>query len=402
MAKPVPEQTKKPIPSYEWRERFALTGKRVDLRSPANLLLVLREHPALKNSIAWNELLCDIEIGRDIPGVGKAGDYLDLSRRQLLTVFIEQQEGLQASYRMLDNTLLVVAKENPTNAIKRYLEGIKWDGEPRLATWLREYMGVAGTDGRIASAGPRFLLSAVTRIMAPGSGIDSLWIWQATNSETIHEALEVLFPKYYHRWSDPTLFMARTIQEVRGKWCVNILDIDQCHAQLLIRIKSIGRRLEDTAESPINRYVLTVPRTCSYVAVTDKLPDQKVLKEANAGDPFYECLPCFKVHLSALERDRDQLFAEAMHLYNRKRSHLRRGWRLIVVPDPEREKVAAYISGKTEVTLREVVEFAGKEYIPGPKGLNFRYGKILRSLNMQPIRLNPWEPEAKTVYRIVD
>jgi putative DNA primase/helicase len=387
----------------EWRERYVLRGTRnqVDARSPANLMLCFREHPLFKNAFAFNEMSSDLELARDIPGVGAAGDHLDLAKRQLLTVLVEQQEGLLANSRLIDNTVFVLAKENPTNAVKRSLLSLKWDGSPRLSTWLADALGVAGTPARIATAGPRLMISAVARILEPGIGIDSLWVMQATEPEPIHQALEILFGEWYYRWCDPHLFHDHTIEEVLGKWCVNIMDIDQWRPQFFNRLKSLARRLSDMAPTKLMGYSSTIKRTSFYVSVSNKFPDQQIIKAANGTDPFYELIPCVKINLHTVRDWRNQLLAEAVNLYQRKRTHLRAGWRLMVVKDADLEKVAEFVSGKAEVTLREVVEGMGKQYQSGPGSTNFRYGKLLRLLNMHPIRLNPWEPEAKIVFRLV-
>ena len=397
---------KRVTPIRDWREMRALdTAGRIDPRSPANMLLVLREHPVFKNSFAWNDMTGEIELTRAIAGVGEVGDYLDPARFQLLTVYLEQHEGLRTNIRDLDISVFVVAKENRFNALQQQLVALRWDGQERLKTWLATYLGAAGAGPRIAVAGSRLLLSAVARIFSPGCGLDALWMFQAPFGEAMHEAMAILFGKYYNRFADPQGFssVGTCVEHVRGSWCLNVMDGHSWRPLSALRIKTMARRMRDPTPPQYLKYTHDTYRTTIYVSIIPEFPNDKWFATVNAADPFFERVACVRrPDLAALKRDRNQLFAETVALYQTGKSWLREAWREPDKPDPEREKVAAYCSGKYQVSMEEVVvEALGKSYDPTNRGMNKGVGMMLASIGLRRVNVSKFGTPSSYRYRWV-
>src|SRR5271157_4328310 len=95
-------------PIGDWRDLRALNrSDQVEPRSPANLLLCMREHPTLEKAFGWNEITSEIELTRDIDGIGKIGQVVESRTMQLLTVWLERYEGLRPSHTDLEKSLYV-------------------------------------------------------------------------------------------------------------------------------------------------------------------------------------------------------------------------------------------------------------------------------------------------------
>lgn len=63
--------------------------------------------------------------------------------------------------------------ENSFNPVLDYLNGLTWDGKPRLDTWLSTYLG-ADDDPLNRAMGRKVLIAAVRRVRVPGTKFDQM------------------------------------------------------------------------------------------------------------------------------------------------------------------------------------------------------------------------------------
>jgi hypothetical protein len=66
-----------------------------------------------------------------------------------------------------------VARERRFHPIRDYLDGLAWDGTPRLDGWLHAYLGAEDTPYARA-VGPKVLMAGVARALRPGCKVDNL------------------------------------------------------------------------------------------------------------------------------------------------------------------------------------------------------------------------------------
>jgi len=104
--------------------------------------------------------------------------------------------------------------------------------------------------------------------------------------------------------------------QVAGIWIFELAELDQFTAgreRDVARIKSFMSRPTDRFRPPYGRHAVPQPRQCAFACTTNKreyLPDE-------TGNRRWWPVSCIRIDLDRLVLDRDQLFGEAVALYER-------------------------------------------------------------------------------------
>lgn len=117
-----------------------------------------------------------------ISGLERYGPRLDDAATEALYVRLWTGYGLKYTKQDLHALLSVFCHENRFHPVRYYLDGLKWDGKPRIGAWLHKYLGAANTELN-AFIGRAFLIAAVRRIRQPGSKFDYLMILEGRQGD---------------------------------------------------------------------------------------------------------------------------------------------------------------------------------------------------------------------------
>ncbi|MBR0651172.1 terminase large subunit [Roseomonas terrae] len=102
-----------------------------------NALIAMREDERLRGVFRRDEMLC-ATVFKEREVIIPATD-VHVGRLQAML----QREGLETVGKDTTHQAVeIVAAENAFHPVRDYLTGLKWDGYPRLGTWLHVYLGV--------------------------------------------------------------------------------------------------------------------------------------------------------------------------------------------------------------------------------------------------------------------
>ena len=76
-----------------------------------------------------------------ISGLERHGPRLDDAATEALYVRLWTGYGLKYTKQDLHALLSVFCHENRFHPVRYYLDGLKWDGKPRIGAWLHKYLG---------------------------------------------------------------------------------------------------------------------------------------------------------------------------------------------------------------------------------------------------------------------
>lgn len=226
------------------------------------------------------------------------------------------------------DALVDLGAEGEYDALLDYLNSLTWDGVPRLGampvaygdavtmdpdgtpSWLHAFGGAAD-DAFNRAVGRLFLIGAVRRARRPGTKLDEMLVLvsepQGTNKSSAIAALcpdPDFFSENLTLGDDPK----RTIEQTRGKWLVEVPELDGIHRTEIERVKTFLSVTSDEARLAWGRMRTDVRRRFVMFGSTNT-PD--FLRDAENRRFWPVTITRFDV--AALAAARDQLWAEAAH-----------------------------------------------------------------------------------------
>ncbi|MDG6398694.1 VapE family protein [Pseudomonas quasicaspiana] len=298
----------KPPAAGGWKDQFARTENGMLIAHMQNVELILGNDERWAGVIGFSAFSSKIVKLRAAPYGGGVGDWADIDD-MLVMKWLAQQYNLRVKASSVIEAVSVVAHDHAFHPVRNYLNALEWDRVPRLDTWLTEIMGVALTEYS-SKVGKRWLVSAVGRVMKPGCKADSVMILEGAQGAGKSTAMSVLGGE----WFMDTPFALGDkdgFQAIRGKWIVELGELDSFNKAESTKAKQFFSASTDTYRESYGRRTMDVPRQCVFVGTTNQ---DEYLKDAT-GNRRYWPVACTKVDLDKLREVRDQLWAEAMFCY---------------------------------------------------------------------------------------
>lgn len=203
-------------------------------------------------------------------------------------------------------------KGRAVHPVREYLRGVEWDGVPRVDRWLSEYAGAA-ENLYTAAVGRMWMIAAVARVMQRISICKTMLILEGAQDAGKSTLLRRLCP--VPEWfSDTPVDLGGgkdQYQSLRGKWIVEIPELDGFRGKDATRIKSFVSSPVDNYRKSYGKTNEDVPRQCVFAGTTN---EEHYLHDSTGNVRFWP-VRMGAIDFVAVERDRDQLWAEAMVYY---------------------------------------------------------------------------------------
>ncbi len=215
-----------------------------------------------------------------------------------------------ASRSVTTDAMQAVCMDYTYDPLRDYIDGLEWDGEPRIDWWLTTYLGVAETNYS-NEVGKRWLISAIARALKPGCKADCMLVLEGVQGAYKSSAIRALAGADWFSDSLPQMGTKDASSYLRGKWIVEVAELEAMRREADM-IKAFISRQVEIFRPAYGREEVTEPRRCVFVGTTNK---GDWLNDETGGRRFWPVKVGF-IDLDAIRRDRDQLFAEAKHLFN--------------------------------------------------------------------------------------
>lgn len=285
------------------------------LATIGNFIRILTNDPLLAGRFASNELAGKPEITCPVPwdqNVGVRQWLWDVDMPNLKT-YCEAYYQLN-SHNALSDAVHAVLAQNRYDPLVQYLEGLQWDGVRRLDTMLVDYLGSPNTE-YVRQATRRTMMGAVARALQPGIKFDTMLIVngrQGIGKSTMWSVLG-------GQWFTDTLTTfegQKAYEAIDGRWIVEVGELSAMTKSETNSCKAFLSKSTDSYRKAYAKDVMSYKRRCIMVGTSNA---SSYLTD-NTGERRYwpvdtGVLACTKSVFSELARERDQLWAEAVHYW---------------------------------------------------------------------------------------
>src|SRR5262249_34932311 len=207
------------------------------------------------------------------------------------------------------------ARFNSFHPVRDYFASLKWDGVPRLETWLQDFCRVKDSL-YVRAIGPRYLIAAVGRTYRPGCKVDHVLVLEGPQGFGKSEALRTLAVRdewFTDRISPPSSKDAAI--EIAGVLIIEFAEMDALLRDSASAGKSFIARRIDNIRLPYGKYITSLKRGCVLGATINPPPDGGYLRDPTGARRFWPAFCHGMIDIDGLRAVRDQLWAEACVLF---------------------------------------------------------------------------------------
>lgn len=344
-------------------------------KDPGNAVLVLTNsdpwrgvlsYDAFSDRVLWTRAP-DAVSGMATPAAGEFQEH-DAS---YVGHWLAKRAGVTFPRTAVLDAVESAARANTRHPLREYLDSLQWDGKKRLLGWLSTYLGANPTEYSLV-VGKLWMVSAVARAYRPGAQVDHMIILEGSQGAGKSSAVRILAGDWYLGSLPDLRDATRASDAIHGSWLVEIGELDALRGASATRVKDFISQTADVYRPAYRRLKVRHPRSCVFIGTTN---EGAYLADPTGARRFWP-VTVTSLDRAALERDRDQLWAEAREAF-RAGEHwwpeadfaptLRAEQEERYEVDPWDDTVAAWLAGRVtqvfvEDILREVLQVSREHW----------------------------------------
>lgn len=296
--------------NLNWMEQLKLDGNGNYAKTINNVVLILENDPLLKGKIVTDEFAGYGLILGSLPWdpSEEKRRWRDSDNANFYN-YMEVRYGI-TSENKINNALLINGAKHAINDVKRYLEGLKWDGIKRLDGLLVDYLG-AEDSAYTRAIMRKSLCAAVARAIVGSVKYDYMPIFAGAQGIGKSTFLAYLGKEWF---SDSlTTFEGKDAAElIQGTWINEVGELTAMTKQETNAVKQFLSKTDDIYRAAYGRTTQKYPRRCVFFGTSN---DDEFLKDATGNRRFWPVdvglYEAKKSIWTDLPGEVDQIWAEA-------------------------------------------------------------------------------------------
>ena len=301
----------------DWQKELDVDRRGNFLRTLKNIELILTNDPALRGILKRDEFNhTDVLVGA-LPWRNKSASrpYWDNEDDANLRCYLAREPWCMEGKDKIYDAFEAMMSKRRFHPIRDYLNGLLWDGVPRLDTMIIDYLGAA--DNTLTRAMTRkAFVAAVARVMRPGTKWD--YILTLLGGEGLGKS--TILKRMGGEWFSDSFTSVEgkeAMEQVQRKWLIELGELTNYKRSSVEAYKAFLSKTDDTFRPAYGRKIETYPRQCVFFATTN---EEHFLKGDTGNRRWWvievgKVAPKFDLWEDMTPDVVDQLWAEALHYY---------------------------------------------------------------------------------------
>ncbi len=311
----------KTVQGEEWRD--LLINRRmgqIEPHSLANIITMLTYSKCWKGVFVFNQFSGEIMVQQCPPYMSKK-DFLTrpLSHFDVvMTTSVLEFFGLTSTPTKTLDAIKAVAHQIVIHPVRDYFNSLRWDGKKRIDFWLHKYLKACQQPSDYLSAvGSKWLIAGVRRVFIPGCKFDTMLVLEGAQGIGKSRALRTMATLETDQKSDyftdalrfENIALPSSIMGLQGKLIIEFAELSGMNRKEIEAVKGWITLQTDEIQK---KYENTVTRLERQFILAGTTNDDTYLRDPTGNRRFLPVLCSDKIDISGLERDREQLWAEAV------------------------------------------------------------------------------------------
>lgn len=296
-----------------WKARLEFSKSGGLACSISNAVLILENDPALKGRLAHDEFTGADVVEGGLPWDARASQWTDRDDANL-RAWMESNYGMAGREKIRDAVEAVLARHR-FHPVRDYLSGLEWDRTPRLDGLVIDYLGAEDTELTRAMTRKHFT-AAVARVFSPGCKYDYCLILTGPEGAGKSTLLAKMGGKWFND-SVTTMEGKEGMDQLRRAWIIELGELAGIRRSDVEGVKAFLSKQVDIYRAAYDRRAAERPRQCVFCGTTN----EPLFLKGDTGNRRFWVIPVEPAlrrradWREALDRDRDQLWAEAVARY---------------------------------------------------------------------------------------
>lgn len=379
----------------KWADKLIRDEKhKMVATSLANMILFFCHDEQLQNIFVYNEFSHETIVRRCPPWEdGRTFlvhrlDDLDIIRA---TQWLEYS-GFKPMTDKVHKAIMQAASQCRIHPAREWFDALQWDGVKRLDNWLLTYCKAKQDDPEyLRAVGRKWMTACVTRVFNPGCKFDNMLVLegpQNAGKSSVFRKLATIGNESY--FSDAVTISSiderDSIIKLQGKLIIEFAELSGFNQKDMADVKRWLTLQEDECRRPYGRENIVFKR--QFITGGTHNPIEGWLGDPTGNRRFWPVIVGGKIDLEGLERDREQLWAEAV-VYYRAGENLYLADDMYAAADDEQKKrklvdpwtdrIINDIGARNEIKTDEILAFLNIDISKRTMADSRRVGKIMKS-----------------------
>ena len=382
----------------QWRRALACGKSEAYLSTAGNAVLFFCHDPDWKGCIGYDDFAGHAVWLEPPPLVGdgglpkpQVGEELRDGHIIYAQQWLQVKYGINVTKANLYDAIEESARSCLYHPVRDWLRELQWDGVDRIGNWLTSHFGVKN-DRYSREVGRAWLVSAVARVMRPGCQVDHMLVLEGPQGAGKSSVMRMLFGEDWFLGALPDIRNKDAMQGIRGKWGVEIGELDAIRGVGASKVKDFLTQQIDDFRPAYGRCFVKQPRQCVFVGSTN---EDRWLVDSTGGRRFWP-VKVRKIDREKMRNERDQLWAEAVARYDRGEKWWPREEEVGLFEAEQEERydidvwedaITKYAEGRTTILAEHIATLClGIELCKVTRSDQTRIGSVMRRLGWRKVR----------------